>query len=187
MISKEYQDLSKFSMPEGFRGRHAIIVQLWWIVQALLFRPSPQFMYGWRRWLLRLFGAQVGRGVILRPTMTTQFPWKVKIGDYSWIGDEVVLYSLGEIHIGANAVISQRSYLCTGSHRPFEIDFPIYAEKIVVEDEVWIATDVYVGPGVTVARGALVGARSSVFKDLPAGMICLGSPAKPVKPRTYAS
>ena len=173
-------------MPEGFRGRHAVIVQLWWIVQSLLFRPSPQFMYGWRRWLLRLFGAEIGRGVILRPTMQVQFPWKVKIGDYSWIGDEVVLYSLGEIQIGANAVVSQRSYLCTGSHR-LELDFPIYAEKIVVEDQVWIATDVYVGPGVTVARGALVGARSSVFKNLPAGMICLGSPAKPVKPRTNAS
>lgn len=179
----KYQDLSSFTMPPGFRGRSAVTVQLWWIVQALLFRPSPQFMYGWRRWLLRRFGAEIGSGVILRPTMRVQFPWKVSIGDYAWIGDDVVLYSLGPITIGEHAVISQKSYLCTGSHDPLRKDFPIFHRAIVVEPECWIATDVYVGPGVTIGRGAVVGARSSVFRDLAGGTIYVGSPAKPIRDR----
>lgn len=182
-MQHRYQDLSKFRMPPGFRGRPAWLVQLWWVVEALLFRPSPQFLYGWRRWLLRLFGARVGRDVIIRPTVRTQFPWKVSIGDYAWIGDDVVLYSLGDISIGRHAVVSQKAYLCTGSHDPQRVDFPIFSRPIRIEDECWVATDVYIGPGVTVGRGTIVGARSSVFKDLPAGKVCIGSPARVIRDR----
>ena len=170
-------------MPPGFRGKPGWYIQLWWLVQALLFKTSPQFMYGWRRFLLRSFGAKVGKGVILRPNVHTQFPWKVSIGDYSWIGDEVVLYSLGNIFIGSNVVVSQRSYLCTGSHDYNSIGFDIYSVPIVIEDECWLATDVYVAPGVTIGKGTVVGARSSVFKSLPPGKICMGSPAKVVRER----
>ncbi len=183
MNQQSYQKLNQFELPPNFRGRPGWYVQLWWIVQKLFFKTSPQFLYGWRRWLLRAFGAKVGKGVILRPSMHTQFPWKVSIGDYSWIGDEVVLYSLGEIEIGANVVISQRSYICTGSHDYKAESFPIYAKKITIEDECWLATDVYVAPDVTIGRGTVVGARSSVFGDLPAGIIALGSPAKKIKNR----
>ena len=186
-MQHRYQDLSTFRMPPGFRGRPAWVVQLWWVVEALLFRPSPQFMYGWRRWLLRRFGASVGKEAIIRPTVRTQFPWKVSIGEYAWIGDDVVLYSLGPIHIGPHAVVSQKTYLCTGSHDPARTDFPIYSQPITIGAECWIATDVYVGPGVTVGRGTLVGARSSVFKDLPAGKVCLGSPARVIRDRPTAA
>jgi putative colanic acid biosynthesis acetyltransferase WcaF len=179
----EYQKLSQFKLPKDFRGKPGWYVQLWWIVQDTLFRWSPQFMYGWRRLLLRLFGAKVGKNVIIRPTAKITYPWKVKIGNYSWIGDDVVLYSLGEIVIGDNVVISQRSYICTGSHDYTKTDFPIFAKKIIIEDECWLATDVYVAPGVKIGRGTVVGARSSVFKDLPPGKICIGSPAKPIKDR----
>jgi putative colanic acid biosynthesis acetyltransferase WcaF len=177
------QDLSRFRVPNGFRGRNAIVVQLWWLVQASLFRCSPQFMYGWRRFLLRCFGAKIGRGVIVRPTVTVTYPWKVNIGDYSWIGDDVVLYSLGDITIGQHAVVSQKSYLCTGSHDYQRETFDIFAKPIVVADEVWIATDVFIAPGVTIGKGALIGSRSSVYQNQPAGMICLGNPAKAVKAR----
>jgi len=180
---KQYQQLHQFKLPKGFRGRSAIVVQLWWIVQSTLFAWSPQFLYSWRRFLLKLFGAQIGKGVIIRPTARVQFPWKISIGDYSWIGDDVVLYSLGPINIGKNVVISQRSYLCTGSHDYTQIDFPIYYETIKIEDECWLATDVYVAPGITIERGTVVGARASVFKNLPSGKICLGSPAKVIKNR----
>lgn len=133
--------------------------------------------------MLRLFGAKVGKGVILRPSVHTQFPWKVSIGDYSWIGDDVVLYSLGEIWIGSNVVVSQRSYLCAGSHHYQKVAFDIYSQPIVLEDECWLATDVYVAPGVIIGQGTVVGARSSVFKSLPPGKICMGSPAKVVRDR----
>lgn len=178
-----YQNLKIFKVPPGFRGRSAFIVQLWWCVQATLFRRSPQFMYGWRRFLLRCFGASVGKNVIVRATVTITYPWKVKIGDYSWVGDDVVLYSLGDITIGRNTVVSQKSYLCTGSHDYQRIGFPIYAKPITVCDQVWLATDVFIGPGITIGEGTIVGSRSSVYHDLPAGMICVGSPAKATKPR----
>ena len=186
-MAARYQDLSRFRLPPDFRGRPGWYVQLWWIVEALLFRPSPQFLYGWRRWLLRRFGAEVGAGAVIRPTVRTQFPWKVRIGEHAWIGDDVVLYSLGPITIGDHAVISQKSYLCTGSHDPNEVDFPIFSRSIIIEAECWIATDVYIAPGVTIGRGTLVGARSSVFKDLPAGKVCMGSPARIIKDRVAGS
>lgn len=160
-----------------------MVVQLWWIVQGTLFGMSPQFMFGWRRWLLRRFGAQVGQGVLLRPSVRVTYPWKVSIGDHAWIGDDVVLYSLGEIEIGEDAVVSQRSYLCAASHDYTQVDFPIFAQKVTIGPEAWLATDVFVAPGVTVGEGAVVGARSSVFHDLPPRMVCVGSPAKAIKPR----
>lgn len=177
------QDLNLFKLPEKFRGKNIFVVQLWWLIQASLFRLSPQFMYGWRRFLLRLFGAVIGKNVIIRPTVRITYPWKVSIGDHSWIGDDVVLYSLGQIEIGSNTVISQKSYLCTGSHNYLENNFPIYTNKIIIRNECWLATDVYVGPGVEIGTGTIVGARSSVYKNLPAMKICYGNPAIPIKNR----
>lgn len=177
------QKLAKFKLPTGFRGRSAFIVQLWWFTDFCFFKPSPQILYGWRRFLLRLFGAKIGKKVIIRPSATITYPWKVTIGDYSWIGDDVVLYSLGEIEIGNNVVISQKSYLCAASHDYTKENFPIWAKKITIEDECWLATDVYVAPGITIGKGTVVGARSSVFKDLPPGKVCVGSPTKPIKER----
>jgi putative colanic acid biosynthesis acetyltransferase WcaF len=178
-----YQKLDTFLVPEGFRGKPGWYVQLWWIVQALLFHPSPQILYGWRRFLLRLFGAKIGKGVIIRPNVRITYPWKLNIGDYSWIGDSVDLYTLGPIQIGANAVISQKSYLCTGSHDYTSTQFTITQAEIVIEDEVWVATDVFIAPGVRIGKGAVIGARSSVFKSLEGGMVYSGNPARAIRPR----
>ncbi len=176
-------DLKEFVLPPNFRGKPGWFVQLWWLVQATLFAWSPQVCYGWRRFFLRCFGAKIGKGVIIRPSVKITYPWKVSIGDYSWIGDDVVLYSLGEIEVGCNTVISQRSYICTGSHDYTKQDFPIYAKKVIIEDGCWLATDVYVAPGVSIGRNTIIGARSSVFKSIPSGKICMGSPVKVVKER----
>lgn len=178
-----YQDLSRHRVSATFRGRTKIVVQLWWIVQATLFAWSPQVLYGWRRFLLRCFGAKIGRGVLLRPSVRITYPWKVSIGDYSWIGDDTVLYSLGNIYIGRNVSIAHRDYLCTGLHDIHSITFDIGAKPIIIEDECWIPNDVFVGPGVTIGCGCVVGARSTVLKDLPEGMICYGNPAKAIKER----
>lgn len=104
-----FQDLGRSSLPRGFRGRPAWFVQLWWVVQSTLFAWSPQIMYSWRRWLLRLFGMRVGEGVRVRSSVTVTYPWKVRVGDNCWIGDDAVLYSLGRIEIGDDCVVSQRS------------------------------------------------------------------------------
>lgn len=179
----QVQQLNKFQLPKNFRGKNAFIVQLWWLVQGLFFKTSPQFLYGYRRWLLRLFGAKIGKNVILRPSVKITYPWKISIGDYSWIGDDVNLYSLGEIEIGKNVVVSQKSYLCTGSHDYLKPNFPIFSKKIVIKDQCWIATDVFISPGVTVEEGTIVGSRSSVYNNLPSNKICIGTPAKVIKNR----
>jgi len=177
------QEINKIVIPKNFRGRNVFVVQLWWIIQGVFFKNSPQFMYGFRRFLLRLFGAKIGKGVIVRPTARVTYPWKVSIGSYSMIGDDVVLYSLGEIEIGNNVVISQKSYLCAASHDYLKSNFPIFAKKITIEDECWLATDVFVAPGITIKRGTVVGARSSVYKNLPANKVCMGNPAKIIRER----
>ena len=179
----EFQRLDQFHLPDNFRGRSPITVQFWWLLQNTLFAWSPQFMYSWRRFLLRMFGAEIGDQVKIRPTAQITYPWKVKIGDYSWIGDEVILYSLGRITIGDHVVISQRSYICTGKHDYAEKKFNISTLPISIGDYAWIAADVFVAPGVTIGSGTVVGARSTVFHDLPIGKICFGNPATPVKDR----
>ena len=179
-----YQQLDRFQVPSGFRGRSKIYVQLWWVVQSTLFAMSLQMMYGWRAWLLRLFGAKIGKGAIIRPSVKITYPWKLTIGDHCHIGDEVNLYTLGEIEIGNCAVVSQRSYICTGSHDYTRPTFDIFAKKIVIETEAWVAMDVFVAPGVTIGRGAVVGARSSVFRDVPAGTISVGTPARVIGRRS---
>ena len=183
MSNQHWQQLDRFSLPPGFRGRPGWYVQLWWLVQALLFRPSPQVLYGWRRWLLRRFGARVGRGVLIRPSVRITYPWKLSIGDHAWIGDHVELYTLGEITIGAHAVVSQRCYLCTGSHDSTRVTFDIDAKPIAIGEQAWLATDVFVAPGVEIGAGTVVGARSSVFKSLPGGVIARGTPAAAVRER----
>lgn len=176
-------ELDKFQVPPAFRGKGPFIVQFWWCVQATLFTWSPQFMYGWRAFLLRLFGAKIGKGVVIRPSVRITYPWKVAIGDYSWIGDDVVLYSLGQISIGSNSVVSQKSYLCTGSHDYASQTFDIYAKPITIGNGCWLATDVFVAPGMTIEDGCIVGARSSVFHSLPTYSLCRGNPAIKIRDR----
>ena len=178
------QDLGRFRLPPGFRGRSAPTVLLWQLVQASLFACSPQPLYGWRRFLLRLFGGRIGQGVLVRPTARITYPWKVEIGDRAWIGDHAELYSLGPIRIGADSVVSQRSYLCAATHDHRRPDFPILAPGVTIADQVWIAADVFVAPGVHIGHGAVIGARSSVFCDIAPNAIAMGNPARTTGLRT---
>ncbi|MBT2257838.1 putative colanic acid biosynthesis acetyltransferase [Priestia megaterium] len=176
-------NLSNYSQENYSRGRSTIIVLLWWVVQATIFRYSLHNMYAWRSFLLRLFGAQVGKGIKVRSSAKFTYPWKVSIGDYSWIGDNVQFYSLDEIHIGSNCVVSQESYLCTGSHDIKDPHFGLITKPVVIKDGAWVASDVFVYPGVTINEMAVVAARSTVIKDIPAKEVHAGSPAKYVKKR----
>jgi len=156
---------------------------MWFLVQDTLFRFSPIPCYGFRRWLLRRFGCKLGKGVIVRPRARFHYPWRIEIGDHVSIGDDVWLYSIAPIKIGSHTVISQKSFLCTASHDYQDPHFKTTAAPIVVGDGVWIAADVFVGLGVTIGDNAVIGARSSVFHDMPAGMICYGYPCRPVRSR----
>lgn len=181
--SPAWVDLRRYDQSWYSPGRSKGVILLWWLLQAVIFPLTLHAHHAPRRMLLRWFGAQIGRGVVIRPTARFHYPWKIEIGDYSWIGSGVELYSLGYIRIGSHAVVSQNSYLCAGSHDVRDRAFGLKAEPITIENGVWIASDCFVGPGVTVGANTVVGARSSVFSDLPEGHICLGSPCKPIRPR----
>jgi putative colanic acid biosynthesis acetyltransferase WcaF len=140
-------------------------------------------MYGWRRALLKMFGAKVGNNVQVRATAKFTYPWKVSIGDHSWVGDNVQFYSLDLISIGTNCVISQETYLCTGSHNIKDPNFGLITKPIAIKDGAWVASDVFVYPGVTIHEMAVVAARSTVVKDIPANEVYAGSPAKFIKKR----
>lgn len=175
--------LNQYSQQGYDRGRSGIIVLLWWLVQGTLFRCSPQPMYGFRRFLLRLFGAVIGSGVKIRPTAVITYPWNVIIGDHSWIGDRAELYSLTQIEIGAHCVVSQRSYLCTGSHDLSDPAFSLIVKPIRMQDGAWVASDVFVYPGVTLGTMAVAAARSTVLRDIPAEEVHAGMPATFLKRR----
>ena len=182
-MSHEFQNLENFRVPPGFRGRSAPVVLLWQLVQSTLFALSPQPFYAWRRALLRLFGAKIGRKVLIRPTARVTFPWKVEIGEFSWIGDHVEVYSLDRISIGSHSVVSQRSYLCTASHDMHDLSFAYLTAPITIGDQVWIASDVFVAPGVSIGRGAVVGTRSTVFSDIAPEFVTFGAPARAMRKR----
>ncbi|MFC5652891.1 WcaF family extracellular polysaccharide biosynthesis acetyltransferase [Paenibacillus solisilvae] len=176
-------DLSKYDQSWYSRGRSGSVVLLWWLVQGTLFKFSLHNMYSFRNTLLRLFGAKIGNGVKVRSTAKFTYPWKVRIGDHSWIGDDVEFYSLDEIIVGSNCVVSQNSYLCTGSHKLNDPAFGLITKPIVIKDGAWVASDVFVCPGVTIYELGVAGARSTVMKDIPAGEIHVGYPAKFLKER----
>ncbi|GMK46690.1 putative colanic acid biosynthesis acetyltransferase WcaF [Paenibacillus glycanilyticus] len=169
--------LDLYSQKEYNRGASGAFVLLWWLLQATLFRWSPQPMYAWRRGLLRLFGAQIGKGVKIRSSARFTYPWKVKIGDYSWVGDHAEFYSLDCIEVGGHCVISQNSYLCTGSHNYADVRFSLIVKPIRIADGAWVASDVFIYPGVTIGEMGIAAARSTVTKDIPSNEIHAGTPA----------
>lgn len=156
---------------------------LWSWVQGTLFRCSPRNAYRWRAMLLRQFGAKLDGDVRIRPTVEVEIPWNLTIGTNTSVGDHAILYCLGPVTIGRFCTISQYAHLCAGTHATNDRAMELLRPPIRLGDDVWIAADAFVGPGVTIGDRTILGARSSAFSDLPADMICVGSPAKPIKPR----
>jgi putative colanic acid biosynthesis acetyltransferase WcaF len=157
---------------------------LWMFAQRLLFRASFHNWYAWRRFVLRSFGAKVGPRVRVRPTAQIELPWNLDLSEGVIIGDHAILYSLGQITVGPFAVISQYSHLCAGTHDHTRRSFPLLCQPITIGREVWVAADSFVGPNVTIGDRSVIGARSSVFSDIPPDVIAAGNPARVIKPRT---
>lgn len=157
---------------------------LWGICWTLLFRPSPRPKFDpWRCFLLRLFGARIGRGVLIANSVKVLYPWELEIGDGSWVGWDVDIYNYAKVTIGHNSVVSQYTYLCTGTHDYEDRTFPLIFFPIAIEDQAWVAAKCFVGPGITVGQGAIVASGSVVVKDVDPWTIWGGNPAKKLKDR----
>ena len=147
-------------------------------VRALFFQNPIPWPSALRAFFLRAFGARLGQGVIIRSNVNISFPWRLRIGDHVWIGEEVGILSLAEVSIGSHVCISQRAYLCTGSHDFRREDFKLKVAPITVHDGSWIAAMAFIGPGVEIGSGSVVSAGSVVSRNVPPGVFARGNPAE---------
>jgi putative colanic acid biosynthesis acetyltransferase WcaF len=130
-----------------------------------------------------LFGARIGKGVVIKPQVKIHFPWKLTVGDFTWIGEEVFILNFEPITIGAHCCLSQRAFLCGGDHDYRQPNMPYRNGPIVVEDGAWIGAQVFVARDVTIGAEAVITAGSVVTQPQPPRMICGGYPCIPLKTR----
>ena len=126
---------------------------------------------------MRVFGAEVGRHVHIDPSAKIFIPWNLKIGDWSSVGFDALLYNLGPLTIGRKVTVSQRAHLCGGTHDYRSPTMDLTKSPISIGDGSWVCADAFVGPGVKVGEGAVVGARAVVVKDVEPGVVVAGNPA----------
>lgn len=156
---------------------------LWYLTKVVFFLSALPYPRRFKSYLLRQFGAEIGEGVYIKPRVNIHMPWRLRIGDYAWVGEEVFILNFEQVHIGAHACISQRAFLCTGNHDYRDPHMPFRNRPIAIGDGAWVGAQVFVGPGVTIADEAIASAGSIVTKDLPPAMVCSGNPCIPIKPR----
>jgi len=156
----------------------------WNCVFFLLFRFSPPPLHGWRRLLLRAFGAKIGRGARIYPTVRVWAPWNLVLGSEAALGYRVNCYNCATITIGDYALVSQDTTLCAATHDYRSRSFPLVTRPITIESQAWVCAEAFIGPGVKIGEGAVVGARSCVLADVNPWTVVVGNPAKFLKKRT---
>jgi len=176
-------DLSRYSPGPFDRGAGPVKEGLWLIVSLLLFRLCPFSFSALKRTVLRAFGADIGSYVTIKPQVKITFPWKLTVGDHVWLGEECWLLNLERLAIGNHVCISQRAFLCTGSHDCKRVGFDLITRPIKVEDGAWLGASCWVGPGVTIGSHAILTAGSVATHNLAANGIYRGNPAGLVKQR----
>lgn len=165
------------------RGRPFVVEAMWHLCKCFLFLTPLPVPSGLKCAVLRLFGARVGKGVVIKPQVKILFPWKLTVGDFAWIGEEVFILNFEPVTIGAHCCISQRAFLCGGGHDYRQPDMPYRNGPIVVEDGAWVGAQVFVAPGVRIGTEAVITAGSVVTREQPPKMVCSGYPCLPVKER----
>lgn len=178
-------DLSKFTSEYSLRDR--LSRALWNLTWLLLFRPSLRPLFAWRRMLLRVFGARIGKGVRVYPSARIFLPANLEMNDFSVLGPDVDCYCVDKIRINSHAMVSQHSILCTASHDIEDPHLRLITAPVTVGESAWVCAAAFIGPGVTIHEGAVVGARAAVFKDVPAWTVVGGNPARLLKQRELLS
>ncbi len=177
-------DIAAIRRSVNYTRKEYVMRVLWWFF-TFVFYFSPRFSHQFRVFLLRVFGAKVGKRVVIYPSVNVFFPWTLTIGDDTSIGDGVTLYSLGPMRIGDRVVISQNAYLCGGTHDYESVFFTLIRAPLEVKDDCWICAGVFIGPNVTVGARSVVGAMAAVFRDCDSESIYLGNPAVRIKARVF--
>jgi putative colanic acid biosynthesis acetyltransferase WcaF len=178
-------DLSSYNNSPYSPGRSRFVAALWFFVGLPLLRLQVQPLSSLRSFLLRLFGASIGKGVVIKPGVRVKYPWHLLVGSNSWIGEDVWIDNLTLVTIGANICISQGAYLCTGNHDWSNPSFGLEVKPITIEDGSWIGARALICPGVHVGRCAVAAAGSIVTRNIPAFEIHAGNPAGFVKKREF--
>ena len=174
-------ELKGYTTGDFDRGASGAKEALWVVVKCVFFQNALPWPSPLRVMLLRLFGARVGEGVVVRANVNVTFPWRVTIGDHVWLGEEVLILSLAPVTIESNVCISQRVFLCTGSHDFRAAGFSLVTKAITVRSGSWIAAQAFIGPGVEIGEGSMVAAGSVVTENVPPRVIVRGNPAQVVK------
>lgn len=163
---------------------------LWWWVYTFFFRTTGMpflFCYKWRNILLRVFGAKIAKTAVVHASAKIWAPWNLVMDEHACIADHVDVYNVNRIVLGKHTTVSQRAFLCTASHNISSNDHELINEPIIINDYAWIAAEAFVGMGVTVGEGAVIGARSAVFKNVDPWTVVGGNPAKFIKKRILRS
>lgn len=176
--------LDLFDPTKGLnRGRGRPVEIAWYLIKCLFFLSPLPWPRRLKCFLLRRFGAKVGNGVVIKPRVNIHLPWKLVIGDHSWIGEEAMILNFEPVVIGNHACLSQRAFLCTGNHDYRDSCFGYRNAPIFIGAGAWLGAQTFVCPGTTVGVDSVATAGSVVTHNLPAGMICSGNPCAPKKPR----
>lgn len=185
-IEHQSPNLRLSDYAHGFSTRNRIQRALWKVVEATFFAMSPAPLHGWRRWLLRLFGATVHPTARIYPTVRIWAPWNLEMGAYSCLSWGVDCYSVDRIRLGDHALVSQHARLIAASHSVSAPNFHLVHKSIVLERESWVCAYAYVGMGVTVGQGAVVAATATVVRDVAPWAIVGGNPAQYIKRRAIS-
>lgn len=181
-MEKTKVDLSQYE--SDFSVSNKIVRLIWNLCYWIFFRPFGLIVFRlWRNVVLRIFGAELAPSVNIYASVKIWAPWNLEMGDYSSLGPNVDCYNQGKITIGANTTISQKTYLCASSHDITDTKHALILKPIIIEDQVWVAADAFIGPGVSIGQGAVVAARSAVFKDVEPWTVVGSNPAKFIKKR----
>jgi putative colanic acid biosynthesis acetyltransferase WcaF len=171
-------ELRNFSNSDFYHGKNRFVRMIWIFVSVLFFKTSIPYPSKFKVIILRLFGAKIGKGIIIRPNVKIKQPWCLEIGDFVWIGEEVWIDNLVSVKIGDNVCISQGAMLLTGNHNYSKTSFDLITGEIHLENGVWIGAKSIVGPGVTCSSHSILVVGSATFNNLDAYSIYQGNPAQ---------